>query len=66
MAVPALYGIVARHADTGELIRCNSEFDLVDLAPLLQEYAEAYGDRDDVLIDLDTTPTVPLPQAPVS
>lgn len=66
MAVPALYGIVARHAATGELIRCDSEFDLVDLAPLLQEYAELYGDRPDVLIDLDTTPTVPLPQTPAA
>ncbi|MEW2071808.1 hypothetical protein [Streptomyces sp. NPDC007346] len=55
--VPALYGIVARHVDTGELLRCASVFDLEDLPVLLEEFADAYRDSPDVLIDLDTTPT---------
>ncbi|MFG2404236.1 hypothetical protein ACGFR8_07830 [Streptomyces brevispora] len=55
--VPALYGIVARHVATGELLRCASVFDLEDLPVLLEEFADAYRDSPDVLIDLDTTPT---------
>ncbi|MFE3378754.1 hypothetical protein [Streptomyces anulatus] len=55
--VPALYGIVARHVDTGELLRCDSAVDLLDLPALLGEFAEAYRDSPYVVIDLDTTPT---------
>lgn len=60
---PALYGIVARRItvvdgeERAELIRCNSAVELVDLAPLLEEYTIAYGAADDVLVDLDATPT---------
>lgn len=59
----ALYGIVARRItivdgeERAELIRCNSAVELTDLAPLLTEYAIAYGQADDVLVDLDTTLT---------
>lgn len=59
----ALYGIVARRItvvdgeEHAELIRCNSAVELVDLAPLLTEYAIAYGAADDVHVDLDTTLT---------
>lgn len=63
MAVPALYGVVARSFGDGELIECYSVFDLDDLPPLLAEFSAKYADRDDVLIDLDTTPTVPAPAA---
>lgn len=59
MAVPALYGIVARRFATGELVEFESVGDILDLAPLLASYSAKYSDRPDVLIDLDTTPSVP-------
>jgi hypothetical protein len=61
--ISALYGIVARRitvvdgVETEELVRCNSVFDLTELAPLMDEYAAAYADAADIRIDLDTTPT---------
>lgn len=60
--INALYGIVARRIavvdgeEVEELVRCNSVFDLTDLAPLMDEYAMQYADVPDVRIDLDTTP----------
>ncbi|MFF1468014.1 hypothetical protein [Streptomyces mirabilis] len=56
MAAPALYGVAARSVATGDLITCDSAFDLEDLPALLEDYRIRYADRDDVLIDLDTTP----------
>lgn len=59
----ALYGIVARRItvvdgqELAELVRFDSASDLIGLAPLLDEYAIAYGDAADILVDLDTTPT---------
>lgn len=55
--IPALYGIAARHIVTDELLRCDSVSDLLDLAPLLEEYASAFAEKSGVVIDLDTTPT---------
>ncbi|MEU0950454.1 hypothetical protein ABZ379_48725 [Streptomyces canus] len=57
MTAPALYGIAARDVTTGDLLTCDSVFDLADLPALLEDYRIRYEDRDDVLIDLDTTPT---------
>lgn len=60
--INALYGIVARRItavdgeEVEELVRCNSVFDLTDLAPLMDEYAAAYSETPDIRIDLDTTP----------
>lgn len=60
--IAALYGIVARRIvvvdgeEREELVRCNSVFELSDLAPLMEEYAAAYADAQDIRIDLDTTP----------
>lgn len=60
---PALYGIVARRItvvdgeEAAELVRCDSAFDLVELAPFLEEYAIAYGAAADIRIELDATPT---------
>jgi hypothetical protein len=59
MAAPALYGIAARVVATDELLTCASVFDLEDLPVLLEEYRVRYADRDDVVIELDTTPTAP-------
>ncbi|MFF4900488.1 hypothetical protein [Streptomyces sp. NPDC001068] len=56
MAAPALYGIAARRVENGELIACDTVFDLVDLPTLLEDYRIRYADRADVLIALDTTP----------
>ncbi|MFD5570421.1 hypothetical protein [Streptomyces cadmiisoli] len=57
MAAPALYGVAARDVATGNLLTCDSVFDLEDLPALLEDYRIRYAGRDDVLIDLDTTPT---------
>lgn len=53
---PAVYGIAARDAATGQLLRCDSVMDLLDLPPLLEHYATDFADRADVLVDLGTTP----------
>lgn len=61
--INALYGIVARRItvvdgeEVEQLVRCNTVFELGDLAPLMDEYAAAYADAPDIRIDLDTTPT---------
>lgn len=52
---PATYGITARTA-TDELIRCDSAGDLLDLPPLLAEYAAQFAGRPDVRVELDTLP----------
>jgi hypothetical protein len=52
---PALYGITAR-TTTDELIRCDTVGSLLELPPLLEEYAAAFAGRPDVRVDLDTTP----------
>ncbi|MET7729192.1 hypothetical protein [Streptomyces mirabilis] len=38
MAAPALYGIAACDVATGDLLTCNSVFDLEDLPALLEDY----------------------------
>lgn len=59
MAVTALYAVAARRfkdGEAGELLSFRSVTDPADLAEVIAEYEERYSGRDDVLLDLDTTP----------
>lgn len=60
MAVNALYAVAARrfqNGEAGELLAFRSVSDPADLADLIREFEERYSGREDVLLDLDTTPT---------
>lgn len=59
MAVTALYAVAARrfeNGEAGELLAFQAVTDPADIAAVLAEYQERYSGRDDVLLDLDTTP----------
>lgn len=53
---PAVYGITARTL-TDELLRCDTVDNLLELPPLVEEYAAQFAGRTDVRVVLDTTPT---------
>lgn len=61
--IAAVYGISAVRvtqvdgAERAELLRFSCAGDLLELPELLAEYRTAYAGRDDVRLDLDTTPT---------
>ncbi|MXM69190.1 hypothetical protein GR925_38830 [Streptomyces sp. HUCO-GS316] len=61
MTAPARYTASARRledGEAGELLAFRSVTDPADLAEVIAEFQQRYADRPDVLLDLDTTPSV--------
>lgn len=59
MPANALYAVAARrleNGEAGELLAFRSVTDPADIGEVIAEYEERYRGRDDVLLDLDTTP----------
>ncbi|WP_030672381.1 hypothetical protein [Streptomyces sp. NRRL B-1347] len=62
MPAYAIYGICARRVEDGqpgELLACASTDDFAELQDHLAEFASVYADRDDVMLDIDTTLPAP-------
>lgn len=67
MTARAMYAVAARRfqdGEAGELLAFHSVTDPADLADVIAEFEERYSGRDDVLLDLDTTPADRPPVTP--